>query len=76
MILETIRQYVQDQGRVSESCLLKHFHLSAQGLAPMMDVLLQRGKIHKTIHLQGQLSIKKVFYRYSDKKQIPIVTVL
>ncbi|AGH80659.1 hypothetical protein PCNPT3_03585 [Psychromonas sp. CNPT3] len=76
MILESIKQYVQQRERVSEACLLTHFHLSAQGLAPMMQVLLQRGKLYKTIHLQGDAGIQTIFYDYSPKKQIPIITTL
>ncbi|KPU82055.1 hypothetical protein JI57_04965 [Psychromonas sp. PRT-SC03] len=75
MILDEIRVYVEVQGRVSERRLLTHFHLSEQGLAPMMEILLRRGKIHKTIDLRGGVCVKDVFYCYSDKKQIPIITL-
>lgn len=76
MILLAMSEYVQNAGRVEEKQLLKHFHLRAEGLAPMMAVLLQRGKIHKTINQRGEKLDPEIYYTCSKKQQIPILTVV
>ena len=76
MILSTISEYVKNAGRVEEKQLLKHFHLRAEGLAPMMAVLLKRGKIQKTINQRGEKLPPEIYYSWSEKQQIPMLTVV
>ncbi|WP_169337496.1 FeoC-like transcriptional regulator, partial [Psychromonas hadalis] len=53
MILQAITDYVKSQGRIEESVLLQHFRLTEEGLSPMMSILLQCGKLHKSVHQRG-----------------------
>jgi len=76
MILSAISEYVKNAGRIEEKQLLKHFHLRKEGLAPMMAVLLKRGKIQKTINKRGQRLKPEIYYSCSKKQQIPILTVV
>ncbi|HEY5716060.1 MAG TPA: FeoC-like transcriptional regulator [Psychromonas sp.] len=76
MILYSIIDYIKNAGRVEEGKLLKHFHISQQGLEPMMAVLLKRGKIKKTINNRGEKLPPEIYYSWSEKQQIPILTVV
>lgn len=76
MILSAISEYVKKAGRIEEKQLLKEFHLRKEGLSPMMAVLLKRGKIQKTIKLRGEKLDPEIYYTWSEKQQIPTVTVI
>lgn len=76
MILQSIMEYVQGGGRIEEKQLLKHFHLSQEGLAPMMAVLLKRGKIQKTINQRGKMLPPEIYYSWTKIEQIPTLTVI
>ncbi|MGB5446437.1 MAG: FeoC-like transcriptional regulator [Psychromonas sp.] len=76
MILQAISDYIQNAQRVEENKLLKHFHLRQEGLAPMMAVLLKRGKIQKTINSRGSKLPPEIYYSWSEKQQIPMLTVI
>lgn len=76
MILSAISEYVKNAGRVEEKQLLKHFHIRTEGLSPMMAVLLKRGKIQKTINKRGEKLNPEIYYSWSEKQQIPMLTVV
>lgn len=76
MILLDISNYIEEQGRIEEVKLLKQFHLTSEGLEPMMAVLLKRGKIHKTINQRGNRLSPEVFYSWTETAQIPTLTVI
>ena len=76
MILQEISDYIEEEQRIEEIKLLNHFHLSSEGLEPMMAVLLKRGKIQKTINQRGNRLVPKIYYSWSDRPQIPILTVI
>ncbi|MCG6200909.1 FeoC-like transcriptional regulator [Psychromonas antarctica] len=76
MILQAISDYVKQAGRIEEKKLLKHFHLSSEGLMPMMAVLLKRGKIHKTINQRGDKLPPEIYYSWTETVQIPAVSVV
>lgn len=76
MILQDISVYIKEGGRVKENKLLKHFHLSQEGLDPMMSVLLKRGKIHKTINQRGEKLSPKIYYSWTETAQIPTLIVI
>jgi hypothetical protein len=76
MILQEISDYVKEAGRIEEKKLLKHFHLSSEGLEPMMSVLLKRGKIQKTIIQRGERLPPEIFYSWTETAQIPTLTVI
>ena len=76
MILQSISDYIKNAGRIEETQLLTHFHLRQEGLAPMMAVLLKRGKIQKTINSRGSKLPPEIYYSWSEKQQIPMLTVV
>lgn len=76
MILSAISDYIKNAGRVEETQLLKHFHLRKEGLSPMMAVLLKRGRIQKTINKRGEKLKPEIYYSWSEKQQIPMLTVV
>ena len=76
MILQEISAYVKKAGRIEEKKLLKHFHLSREGLDPMMAVLLKRGKIQKTINQRGDRLPPEIYYSWTETAQIPTLTVI
>ena len=76
MILQAIADYVKQAGRIEEKKLLKHFHLSSEGLEPMMAVLLKRGRIQKTIHQRGAKLAAEIYYSWAETAQIPTLTVV
>ena len=76
MILQAISEYIKNAQRVEEGKLLKHFHLRQEGLAPMMAVLLKRGKIRKTINSRGDKLPPEIYYSWSENQQIPMMTVV
>lgn len=76
MILQSINDFIKEAGRVDETKLLNHFHLSGEGLAPMMAVLLKRGKIQKTVNQRGDKLPPVIYYSWSSTPQIPTLTVI
>lgn len=76
MILQEISDYVKEAGRIEEKKLLKHFHLSSEGLEPMMSVLLKRGKIQKIINQRGGNLPPEIYYSWAETTQIPTLTVV
>ena len=76
MILQEISDFIKEAKRIEEKKLLKHFHLSHQGLEPMMAVLLKRGKIHKTINQLGSKLPAEIYYSWTETAQIPTLTVI
>ena len=76
MILRSIYEYVENAGRIEQQQLLSHFHLTPEGLAPMIAVLLKRGKIQKTINTRGNTLSPQIFYTCTKKQQISILTVV
>jgi hypothetical protein len=76
MILQEISGFIKDAKRIEEKKLLKHFHLTHEGLEPMMAVLLKRGKIHKTINQRGTRLAPEIYYSWTEIAQIPTLTVI
>ncbi|MCW8995442.1 MAG: FeoC-like transcriptional regulator [Psychromonas sp.] len=76
MILQSINNYIKNAGRISEDKLLENFRLSREGLAPMMAVLLKRGKIRKTINQRGAKLPPEIYYSWTEIAQIPTLTVI
>jgi len=76
MILQSISDFIKNGGRVEETKLLNHFHLSSEGLAPMMAVLLKRGKIQKTVNRRGDKLPPVIYYSWALSVQIPTLTVI
>ena len=76
MILQEISDYVKEAGRIEEKKLLKHFHLSSEGLEPMMAVLLKRGIIQKIINQRGNRLPPEIYYSWTETAQIPTLTVV
>lgn len=76
MILQSIYSYVLQAGRVEQSALLAHFHLSEQGLATLMAPLLKCAKIQKTVHQRGEKLAPSIYYSCPAKPQIPSITIV
>jgi len=76
MILTDLLNYIKSKQRVEESVLLAHFHLHKNGLAPMMDVLIQHGHIQKTIHQRGDKLPTQVFYRWQATEMIAMTCIV
>jgi len=76
VILQSINDYVRQAGRIEEKQLLKHVHLSSAALAPMMEVLLKRGKIQKTVNRRGASLPAEIYYSWSEIEQIPALTIV
>ena len=76
MILHALSDYIKNAQRVEEGKLLKHFHLRQEGLAPIMMILLKRGKIQKTINTRGKKCAPEIYYSWSKNQQIPVMTVV
>ena len=76
MILQSISDFIKKAGRVEETQLLNHFHLTNEGLAPMMAVLLKRGKIQKTVNRRGNKLAPVIYYSWAVNAQIPTLTVI
>ena len=76
MILQDIAHFIKISKRIEESVLLKHFHLSESSLAPMIAVLLKRGKIHKTVNQRGKNLSPVVYYSYHETASIPVMSLL
>ena len=76
MILNALSKYIKNKQRVDENDLLKHFHLHANGLAPMMNILINHGHIQKTINGRGERLSVQVFYSWKEIKVIPMITLL
>lgn len=75
MILKNLSSYIQEQGRVSENTLLKKFRLSPNGLAPMIQVLINRGHIQKTVDISGGKVNASTFYSWHTATLIPMTTL-
>ena len=76
MILQSINDYIKNVERVGEDKLLAHFHLTREGLDPMISVLLKRGNIHKSVVQRGKNLPAQIFYSWSDTLLIPTVSVV
>lgn len=76
MILKLITEYVLQARRVKEATLLTHFHLRKEGLDALMDPLLKRGKIQKTVHRRGERLKPVIYYSCPTKLQIPSITIV
>lgn len=76
MVLQRLSTYIKTQQRVEESALLKAFHLKANGLAPMIEILIRNGHVQKTINDRGNTLPAQVFYTWQDRKVIPMTTML
>ena len=76
MILQDISDFIKMKQCVDESALLKHFHLTESSLAPMIAILLKRGKIQKTINNRGKNLPAITRYSYHDTASIPVMTML
>lgn len=76
MILQSICDFIKKSGEVEETKLLNHFHLSDEGLAPMMAVLLKRGKIQKTENRRGDKLPPVIYYSWALNRQIPILIII
>jgi len=76
MVLQRLSTYIKTQQRVEESALLKAFHLKANGLAPMIEILIRNGHVQKTINNRGDKLPVQVFYTWQERKVIPMTTML
>ena len=76
MVLQRLSTYIKSQQRVEESALLKAFHLKANGLAPMIEILIRNGHVQKTINNRGDKLPAQVFYTWQERKVIPMTTML
>jgi hypothetical protein len=76
MVLQRLSTYIKTQQRVEETTLLKAFHLKANGLAPMIEILIRNGHVQKTINNRGNKLPAQVFYTWQERKVIPMTTML
>ena len=74
MILKQLSNYIETHQYVAESCLLTSFHISREGIAPMLAVLMKRGHIQKIVNSRGGKLKAQVFYTWHKDKVIPMVT--
>ncbi len=47
MILAELRDYIQQRQQVSLADVINHFDVDEQVVRPMLDVWIQKGKIHR-----------------------------
>ena len=76
MILQSIYEYVKKSERIEESALLTHFHLRKEGLDTLIEPLLKRSKVHKTVHQRGENLTPIIYYSCPAKQQIPSITIV
>ena len=49
MILQQLKQYIEQQGRISRSSLAHHFGMSEDGVEAMLDIWIRKGKIGREL---------------------------
>ncbi|WP_181817759.1 MULTISPECIES: FeoC-like transcriptional regulator [unclassified Psychromonas] len=76
MILKRLSNYIETHQYVAESRLLSTFHISREGVAPMLAVLMQRGHIKKIVNTRGDRLSAQIFYSWQKDKMIPLVSVV
>ncbi|MDN2663646.1 FeoC-like transcriptional regulator [Psychromonas sp. 14N.309.X.WAT.B.A12] len=74
MILKRLSNYIETHQYVAESRLLTTFHISREGVAPMLAILMKRGHIQKIVNSRGDKLSAQIFYTWQKDKVIPLVT--
>ena len=68
--------YIKTHQYVAENALLSAFHISREGIAPMLAVLIRHGHVQKIVNGRGDKLSAQVFYTWQENKVIPILTIL
>jgi len=76
MILKRLSSYIEMHQYVEESRLLTAFHISREGIAPMLAILMKQGHVQKIVNSRGNKLKAQVFYSWQKNKVIPLVTFL
>lgn len=79
MILQQLKQYIEQQGRSSRKSLASHFGMSEDGVEAMLDVWVRKGTVGK--ELVGCDSdnccqpAKEVWYRCLNDNELSITVM-
>ncbi|MGF1682614.1 FeoC-like transcriptional regulator [Photobacterium makurazakiensis] len=79
MILQQLKQYIEQHHRVSRKTLAIHFGLSEDGVEAMLDVWIRKGKVGQ--ELVGCDSdgccqtAKEIWYRCLKSNELPITVM-
>ncbi|MBO0348131.1 FeoC-like transcriptional regulator [Phormidium pseudopriestleyi FRX01] len=49
MILTELQTYLSQQGQASLGQLEQHFHVNSNALSPMLEKLIRKGRVEKTV---------------------------
>ncbi|BAX52456.1 ferrous iron transport protein C [Photobacterium damselae subsp. piscicida] len=79
MILQQLKQYIEQHGRTSRKSLAKHFALSEDGVDAMLEVWIRKGIVSKELvgcSSDGCCqSAKEVWYRLLKSNELSIMVM-
>ncbi|PSW18754.1 ferrous iron transport protein C [Photobacterium sanctipauli] len=79
MILQQLKQYIEQQQRVSRKSLALHFGLSEDGVEAMLDVWIRKGKVGKELvgcESDGCCqSAKDIWYRCLQSNELAVTVI-
>ncbi|MFO6422243.1 FeoC-like transcriptional regulator [Motilimonas sp. KMU-193] len=79
MILQKLKQDIQRAGRVSQKQLCQRYRISPHGVDAMLNILIKRGHVHKSMSIQAAKSCcgreNEVWYSWHDIAQIPTTEI-
>ncbi|ELR67348.1 Ferrous iron transport protein C [Photobacterium marinum] len=79
MILQQLKQYIEQQGRVSRKSLAHHFGMSEDGVDAMLDVWVRKGALGRELVGCGKetccQSADEVWYRWLKTDELSITVI-
>ncbi|MCE2593482.1 FeoC-like transcriptional regulator [Motilimonas cestriensis] len=80
MILQRLKQEIQQAGRISQQQLCRRYRVSPQGLDAMLALLIKRGNVHKSMSEKAASACgcgkeNEIWYSWHDVAQIPMIEI-
>ena len=76
MILRELKQYIKQQGCVTQRELSKQFAISGDGVDAMLSVWIKRGEISRLIDLSKDGSKANVRYSLNQKNALALTVTM
>ncbi|MDN3610631.1 FeoC-like transcriptional regulator [Vibrio ostreicida] len=76
MILQSLRKHIEQKGCVSQVDLAKRFSLSEDGVAAMLEVWVNRGKISRLVDTNKSGQVTRIRYSANRVEGLSLTVIM
>ncbi len=76
MILQQLKQYIEENGPVSRTQLARQFHMSEDGVDAMLGVWINKGVLSRTVDTNATNHIMRIRYNIQKPDSLSLNVIM